>query len=176
MRNRVFGLVVTTVLALTAVAHAQRQSKCDSKKEVEGAYIPPCGPVSRNGWRNCPVLRASNGTLHPNLDKIWAYPNDQGNFEVKRMPGNLMRFHDGCIRPFSGYEWVYPGDPRNFEAKSILGSDSGTAVASTIPATASESFVAQQDCSPKEVPGKHGTLNRYRVPFNGDGHGHGISQ
>jgi hypothetical protein len=26
------------------------------------------------------------------------------------------------------------------------------------------------------VPRKHGTLNIYRVPFNGDGHGHGISQ
>ncbi len=32
-----------------------------------------------------------------------------------------------------------------------------------------------QDCSPAQVPGKHGTLNIYRVPFNGDGHGHGIS-
>ena len=42
MRNRVFGLVVTAVLVLTAVehapvAHAQRQSKCDAKKELEGA-------------------------------------------------------------------------------------------------------------------------------------------
>src|SRR5262245_60102736 len=35
---------------------------------------------------------------------------------------------------------------------------------------------AQADCSPRVVPGKHGTLNTYRVPFNGDGHGNGISQ
>ncbi len=32
-----------------------------------------------------------------------------------------------------------------------------------------------QDCSPTQVPGKHGTRNIYRVPLNGDGHGHGIS-
>jgi hypothetical protein len=171
MRHRVFGVVVTTVLALTGMVHAQRQRKCDSKKEVEGAYIPPC---SRN---ICPVLRAPNGTLHPNLQEIWAYPNDEGNFEVKRMTGNITRQGpDGCLRPRTGYEWVYPDDPRNFDVQPISESDSGAAGASTISAAASESVVVQGDCRPPERPGKHGTLNIYRVPFNGDGHGNGISQ
>jgi hypothetical protein len=33
-----------------------------------------------------------------------------------------------------------------------------------------------QNCSPAVVPGKHGTPNNYRVPFDGDGHGNGISK
>ena len=176
MRNRVFGLVITIVLVLTSVAHAQRQSKCDSKKEVEDAYIPPCGPVLLNGGRICPVLRGSNGMLHPNRSEVWAYPDDERNFEVKQMPRNLTRVHDGCIRPRTGYEWVYPDDPRNFAAKPISGSGSGAAVAGTSPAIGSASVAAPQDCNPKDVPGKHGTTNIYRVPFNGDGRGKGVSQ
>ncbi len=88
MRNRVFGLVVTTVLVLTAVenapvAHAQRQSKCDVKKELEGANSLLCGPVLHR--RICPVLMVSNKMLLPNLAKMWDHPF---NFEAKPITGS----------------------------------------------------------------------------------------
>jgi len=72
------------------------------------------------------------------------------------------------------------GGPTRLHARTdvlpLPSDDHPNAPTSTMPATANESSAAQEDCSPTDVPGKHGTLNTYRVPFDGDGNGNGISQ
>jgi hypothetical protein len=173
MRTRICGFILVTVFAWSGVAQAQR--KCDNKKAVEGVALPACGPVLNSGGRICPVLRAPDGTLHPNIGYVWAYPNDDNNFEVRPTPGEVTRAN-GCLLPLSGYEWVRPSDSRDFAVRPI-GTSNASAVA-VRPMTAAASAAAspaQADCSPTDVPGKHGTLNNYRVPFNGDGNGNGIS-
>jgi Tectonin domain len=108
---------------------------------------------------------------------IGTAPCDGNGCGIYRFDGTTFQKIEGsalgiAVGP-AGNPWVVNRHQGIFrtEVKPITAATASAAVVST---AAHDSFPTA-DCSPQQVPGKHGTLNIYRVPFNGDGQGNGIS-